>query len=143
MLILLTAAVTSMCLDTTVEAASQSVLRALSQEDYRCLRYIILNPDLKFNGENLDPAVIDSLRFHAPGNRSYRDLIKGGVRADVAGSGDKRSVFFVSRVDWPEYVSNKKAFKKSFYLKRYFVCNFVRVGRRWKLTEDLCFTEGD
>jgi hypothetical protein len=98
---------------------------------------------LKFDGNKLNPAVLESLQFHSPGNRSYFDILKGGVDIDYAGQGDMRSVFFVMKEYRSKYRADKINFKKKFYMKKYFVCNFLLMDGKWYLTEDLCFTEGE
>jgi hypothetical protein len=131
------------CPNSTLESAAEVVVDSLSKREFSCIRSIILNPTIKFNGNKLDPAVLESLAFRASGKRSYFDMIKDGVILDYAGSGESKTVFYVRKADFAEYSRDKQAFKKAYFMSRYFVCNFRKVESEWKLTEDFCFTESD
>ena len=133
----------SVCSNNTLGSAARAVLLALTQSNFSCLRSVMSNPDLKFNGAQLDPSVYDSLTFEPPGRRSYFNIVRGGVLLDFVRSGATGTVFFIDKKYYEKYSKNKQLFKKQFFMRKYFSCNFQLVDSKWYLTEDLCFTEGE
>jgi len=104
---------------------------------------MIQNPELNFPGGRIDDAVLESFAFRAKGKRSYYDIAgSANIFIDIANGKDSSSVFYVDGKYKDEYLKNRSEFKKKYFMRRYFVCNFVNDGS-WKLTEDFCFTEGE
>ena len=133
----------SICSSSTPDEIALELINAMKTSNYSCLKRVLNNPDLKFPSGEIDPAVLDSLNFHQKGKRSYIDIAREGVNVDVFGNKKEKSIFFVDKKKWNLYLLNKSSFKKKYFMKYYFVCNAQKVGRSWKFTEDLCFTEGE
>jgi len=141
--ILLALSTSDQCSNSTIDLAAQSTLYALRARDFNCLRSLMLHPSEKFDGNNINVAVLQNLEWRQNGHRSYLDIADDGVRIDIAGSGKSRSIYYIDKRKFSVYIKNKQSFKFSGYKKWYFTCNIVESQGKWWLSDDLCFTEMD
>jgi hypothetical protein len=132
------------CPSRDIHAAVQLVVQAIRQKEYSCIRRMIINPSFKFDGDTLNSDVVTSLAFHAPGNRSFYDIVsRNGIRVALQGSGIERRALLIDRRYYAAYLKNDYAFENRYLWKQYFYCDFKLVDGVWMLTQDFCNTEGE
>lgn len=130
------------CSNSTIEGAAKMALDAIRTNGFECVRQNIEDPEMKFPGGEISPAVADGLVFRTGGKKSYRDIARQPVYTHIEQQGGSAMAFYMVRSQKDYLLKSRANLNDDTYMKYYFTCAFVHVGGKWILTRDFCNTEG-
>jgi hypothetical protein len=130
----------------TRDDVASSFIEALLRKDYAALRpYAGGDGSGFFVGERLDPEIESFLYQDDPasGTRSASQIVGAeGYRFKIIPQEDQVfTVLYVRSEDFPNLESAE--FLEAEWMKRYFACEFIADGARYRLHQNFCFAETD